>query len=278
MDNKKLYKTRPINFIDGIPVFSGNDFYIDNYDRISQDHLSYFKKTGLNPFMDENHYYEIEKSTEVIVRRYMSSESVKLKILDVGVGMGRLLENFLSAERYGMDISLGYLRLAKSKGIEVCMSKIEDMPYRDQIFDIVVCTDVLEHVLDLNLAIKKILEPLKDGGYLIIRVPYREDLSNYLSENYPYDLVHLRNFDESSLLILFQKIFGLEVVEHSYAGYQRGSLRFFSDYNFLNRMARKILGYIKILNKTSFIFITRKLCQPAEINIVVRKSKRQETA
>lgn len=271
---KKCYKLHPRDFIDDIPVFSENDHYIENYDRISRDHLDYYEKTGHNPFMNEDHWREIEASTEVLVRRYINKSSDKIdRILDVGVGMGRLLENFPSLERFGMDISRGYLRHAKSKGIEVCLSRIEDMPYHDEYFDIVISTDVLEHVLDLNLAIKKILATLKHDGILIVRVPYREDLSSYLSENYPYDLVHLRNFDESSLRLLFEKIFRTHVLEYSFAGYQGGGLRFISNNNILSRISMKCLSIVKSFHKKSYIYLTKKLCRPVEINLVIRKSK-----
>ena len=50
------------------------------------------------------------------------------------------------------------------------------MPYSDESFDVILCTDVLEHVIDLNLCVAKILSVLKKGGLLIIRVPNREDL------------------------------------------------------------------------------------------------------
>jgi 2-polyprenyl-3-methyl-5-hydroxy-6-metoxy-1,4-benzoquinol methylase len=231
MDNKNCYKYQPLNFEDDIPIFSKSDFYVENYDRISSDHLNHFEKTGNNPFINENLWNEIETSTEDIIRRYTNNS--KIKILDVGVGMGRLLEKFPTLDRFGMDISRRYLKYAKSKGIEVCMSKIEDMPYVENFFDIVVSTDVLEHVLDLNLAVEKIIATLKNGGILVVRVPYKEDLSSYLSQDCPYDFVHLRNFDENSLKILFEKIFKLEVVEFSYTGYQGGGLNLGVQINFL---------------------------------------------
>lgn len=272
MDSKNCYKKEPLILRDGIPVFSKHDLYIENYDRISADHLSYFEKTGFNPFMDEDHWKEIESSTETVLRRYIK-QSAK-KILDVGVGMGRLLEKFPNLERFGMDISQGYLKYAKSKGIDVCLSRIEDMPYQNDFFDIVVSTDVLEHVLDLNLAVGKILATLRDGGILIVRVPYKEDLSRYLREGYPYEFSHLRNFDEFSLKILFEKIFQYEVVEYSYTGYQGGAIRFASPTNFFSRLATKLLGTARRFNKPLFIYLSIKLCRPIEINLVVRKSKR----
>jgi 2-polyprenyl-3-methyl-5-hydroxy-6-metoxy-1,4-benzoquinol methylase len=74
------------------------------------------------------------------------------------------------------------------------MSRIEDMPYKKGHFDVVVTTDVLEHVFDLNLAVSKILSVVKNDGVIVVRVSYKENLEGYLHPNFPYDLVHLRSF------------------------------------------------------------------------------------
>ena len=54
------------------------------------------------------------------------------------------------------------------------------MPYEDGFFDAIVACDVLEHVIDLNECCRQILRVLKPGGVLIVRVPFKEDLSPYL--------------------------------------------------------------------------------------------------
>ena len=46
---------------------------------------------------------------------------------------------------------------------------------------------------------------MKPGGIFIVRVPNREDLSSYLNPDYPYDLAHVRGFDEYSLELLSDK-------------------------------------------------------------------------
>ncbi|MFX8075194.1 class I SAM-dependent methyltransferase, partial [Acinetobacter baumannii] len=79
----------------------------------------------------------------------------------------------------GIDISLDYLRRAREAGISVCFSRIEDMPYKDGFFDAIVCTDVLEHVLDLNYCTAQILRVLRPGGVLILRVPHNDLLEVY---------------------------------------------------------------------------------------------------
>jgi SAM-dependent methyltransferase len=132
-----------------------------------------------------------------------------MTVLDVGVGTGRLLSHFPEARRYGIDVSINYAeRLVDSETV-IAVGNVEELPYVDASIDVVFCTDVLEHVENLTTAARELARVLKANGTLIVRVPYREDLSAYLQRDYPYRLAHLRNFDECSLRLLFERQLGL---------------------------------------------------------------------
>ena len=98
-----------------------------------------------NPFIQEEVWRKLEDSTRALLRKYGSPGN---KVLDIGVGLGRLLGPLTDFDRYGVDVSFAYLVEAKKQGIEVCCAKTENLPYCQELFDIVVCTDVLEHVFD----------------------------------------------------------------------------------------------------------------------------------
>jgi SAM-dependent methyltransferase len=224
---------------------------------------------GSNPFIPEKLWVQIENSTVALIQKYAKPGK---KILDTGVGLGRLLSQVPDLHRYGMDISFSYLDIAKSKGIEVCYALIEDMPYREEMFDIVVSTDVLEHVLDLNLCVAKILSVLKKSGTLIVRVPYREDLSKYLQPDYPYQYVHMRNFDEHSLRLFFERVFECEVIESVYSGdylYQTYLKSPLSRKTY-ERLER-VLNLLKFVHERLYWAFVRKLYYTVEINVVVKK-------
>lgn len=210
IDNTDIYAREPESVQNGIPVFSRKDAYVENYEKIASDHVSQISETQENPFMEEELWVSLEASTRAYIQRHVSKGS---RILDVGVGLGRLLEPLTEYKRYGVDISLDYLAIAKRRGIEVALAKIEELPYRAGFFDAIVVCDVLEHVFDLNYCCEKILSCLRPGGVLIVRVPFKEDLGVYLKEDLPYEFIHLRNFDEASLRLHFQKIFGLQFLE-----------------------------------------------------------------
>ena len=211
---REIYRRTPLEQLSlpggPVPVFSTRDRYVENYERISADHIAHMQVTGLNPFIPERLWAASERVTSDLLRRYGARGA---RVLDVGCGLGRLLAPFSEFRRYGMDISRAYLEHAQRSGIEVCLARVEDMPYTDGLFDLVVCTDVLEHVFDLQTACNQLLRVTRDGGHVVVRVPYREDLSSYVSPTLPYEYVHLRNFDEYGLTLLFERVFQCQVME-----------------------------------------------------------------
>ena len=267
-----VYARKPIRFHVTIPVFSVPTEYIENYEKISKDHLDSFYKDGTNPFIPEDLWIECENSTIELIRKYGKPGG---RILDVGCGLGRLLSPFSQLERYGMDISFGYLEIAQSKGIDVCCALIEDMPYTPEYFDLVVCTDVLEHVLNLNMCCRKIISVLKKGGVLIVRVPFKEDLSSYSSPTYPYKYAHIRNFDEKSLEGFFEGTFGCNIVEGVKAGYAPRPNRLRYQFRFPKRdtLLIRFFPAMKKYNVALQRFLLKRLFLPVDINIVVKGKK-----
>lgn len=265
MDN--IYVKSPLTYIDDIPVFTIQNEYTDNYEKISADHIEVFKKEGLNPFIPEDMWRTSEESTKQLISTYARQGQ---KVLDVGVGMGRLLEGFEDLDRYGMDISTGYLKIASKKGIKTCYSMIEDMPYKTESFDMVICTDVLEHVIDLHLCITNIVSVLKQEGILVLRVPYCEPLEGYLKPEYPYKFAHLRTFDEWSLRIIFEKIYNCKYVDSAKAVYYIDPQRI--KYALpARRYILKALAFSKHISKGFYNACLMKIFNPVEINMVFQK-------
>lgn len=204
------YRVPPLRFVGGLPVFSEADRYVENYQRIAADHVAAMKPGSANPFIEDELWKTLEDSTRALIGKHVAPQG---RVLDVGVGLGRLLGPASQYRRFGIDISFDYLLHARAAGIEVAFSRIEDMPFHDGYFDAVAVCDVLEHVLDLDGCMRQLLRVLKPGGVLVVRVPYREDLSGYLDPAVPYEYIHLRNFDEHGLALLLAKIYKCEVLE-----------------------------------------------------------------
>ena len=264
-----IYKKEPLKIEDNIPFFSKSDEYTDNYEKISSDHLKIMEKDNHNPFMDEELWNEMEDSTISLIKEFSKKGD---KILDVGVGLGRLLSKVDLEDKYGMDISTGYLKVSSKKGINVCYSLIEDIPYKENMFDIVTCTDVLEHVLDLNNCVKNILSVLKPGGYFILRVPYKEDLEVYVNEP-NYKFIHLRSFDEHSLRIFFEKIISCKFIKQSKIGYLVTNHRVKCQVPYIRDVIYRNLLRLKKRNITQNMYkkYSKIFLHEVEINFVVQK-------
>ena len=266
-----IYKKTPLKHENGIPFFSAPDEYIENYNKIGKDILKNIDIHGENPFMPDDYWSSIENSTLLLIEKYINKND---KILDVGVGLGRLMAKInKDVEKFGVDIDIN--QLIKSKdSVNVCLSKVEEMPYIDDLFDLIVCTDVLEHVIDLNLTIKNIIGCLKPGGKLIIRVPYKENLSSYLEPSYPYKFAHLRNFDENNLQLLFNKIFDMNVLDISYCGYinHYTRSRFFNQMKFMQKSISRVIYTISFFSKSLERKLIKYFFSPIEINMVLEKS------
>lgn len=265
----RLYARAPLETRDGIPVFSESDAYTANYEQIASDHVRWMDQHGTNPWMPERLWVDMERTTTDLIKKFSRPHDT---ILDVGVGLGRVLSAVPDRTRVGMDISFDYLRKARDKGIDVCYARIEDMPYRPASFDLVVCTDVLEHVIDLNLCCTNILSVLKPGGALVVRVPILENLKPYLDPSLPYEFVHLRTFDEYSLRLLFERVFRCTCVETMPAGYWPSTDRLRPWLPFAE-LATAVLA--KAMRQPGLgdvaDSLVRILYRPIDLNVVVRK-------
>ncbi|MBI5741583.1 MAG: methyltransferase domain-containing protein [Nitrospirae bacterium] len=112
-------------------------------------------------------------------------------VLDIGSADGKL-GAYIAGQTVCFDISLTCLKTARGKGLTAVAGKAEVLPFK-RVFDIVVLSNILEHVPDPGAVIRHVEYVLKPGGRLYVVVPYKEDLSWY-----EHDAVldpHLVSFD-----------------------------------------------------------------------------------
>ncbi len=213
---ESIFHRTPIAYEDGIPLFSCRDAYVKNYEKISEDHLASLELGNANPFMTSEQIRDSEIKTSAVVKKMLPSGG---KILDAGVGLGGLLKNMTEFDRYGVDVSLPYLKHVKALGVNVAMAKLEELPYVDSSFDAVICCDVLEHVFQLDLVVEELMRVLKPNGLLIVRVPNNELLDSYLTDLQEYSHSHVRCFNLVSLRLYLEKCHSLRYITHEYCGF-----------------------------------------------------------
>lgn len=97
------------------------------------------------------------------------------RILDVGCGncWTHKLFDGSRVEHFGIDISDNALTRAEKKGVIVKKVDLDSspIPFEDQFFDLVLCSDIIEHTLYPENIVKEARRVLKDGGHLIVVVP-----------------------------------------------------------------------------------------------------------
>ncbi len=117
---------------------------------------------------------ELSEYVEVIVPLIEGILSQKKTILDIGTGTGLVAQEARRVTEHativGGDISIRQLRYAKevTSGVEFVQHSIDQMPFKDEKFDAVICSMVLEHVESLLEAVSEIARILEKGGSLLI--------------------------------------------------------------------------------------------------------------
>lgn len=102
------------------------------------------------------------------------------KVLEVGCGAGHILERIPEGKLYGIDISEIQIKRAKERlgdKVELKKSAGEVIPYEDKFFDKLLCSEVIEHVLEPVPLLKEMKRVLKDNGLLSLSIP-NENLIN----------------------------------------------------------------------------------------------------
>jgi len=102
------------------------------------------------------------------------------KILDVGSSAGtnlRMLADLGYGNVKGLDLSPEAQKFCAEKGFaEVLLGDVRNIPYADNSVDLVLATDVIEHVKEDDIALSEIFRILKTGGHLLLTVPAFQSL------------------------------------------------------------------------------------------------------
>lgn len=122
------------------------------------------------------------------------------KILDAGCG-GGLLISFLQKKGFknisGIDTGKAMIELCRERGLmNVSRQDCTGTVFDDELFDIIVAADVLEHLEDDAVALREWKRILKKNGKLIITVP----AFNFLWSHHDEVCHHYRRYSKPALI------------------------------------------------------------------------------
>ena len=120
--------------------------------------------------------YDTNKRIDVIFNELLPLDLNNKELLDAGCGTGwtSLKASERGATVTSMDVGPDLLEQVKKKCKTKCVvGSVLNLPFKDNTFDIVVSTEVIEHVTDPYLAIREMYRVLKPGGVLALTTPNR---------------------------------------------------------------------------------------------------------
>jgi len=108
-----------------------------------------------------------------MIQRYTDLQDAV--ILDAGCGIGVYVAHFraYSDNVHGVDIDPERVAEASQLLPNIRVASAEQLPYPDNMFDVVLSHEVLEHVGDDRAAVSEAVRVLKPGGRLVVFVPNR---------------------------------------------------------------------------------------------------------
>jgi 2-polyprenyl-3-methyl-5-hydroxy-6-metoxy-1,4-benzoquinol methylase len=129
------------------------------------------------------------------------------RIVDVGCGDGRTALYLLKRKNSVIGIDISYARLSRAKQkarkykhrVLFVQSYAETLPAKHEIFDGVVCMEVLEHVTDDDVLLREMFSILKPNAWMLMSIP-TVSLSRYFDMRYTKRLIyfdpveHVREF------------------------------------------------------------------------------------
>lgn len=186
---------------DGIPILlpQGNELtYLEHY-KLDAIYFDYF----------EEKFSETKAEEERLRQFILNKVPPRAKLIaDIGSGNGLLTNELLNLNKFvvSVDVSLDNLKkIVNRYGNDNHYSVVADalyLPFRDSVFDCVIASEVIEHIVDPLKLISELYRVVKKMGVIIITTPYMEKIrySLCIHCNKPTPMnAHLHSFDESKI-------------------------------------------------------------------------------
>ena len=96
------------------------------------------------------------------------------RVLEVGCGAGHVLDRFAAFDRTGVDLSTTMIARARRRlgpGVPLHQADAEQLPFDDASFDVVLCTEVLEHTRNPDRVVRELMRVARPGARVVVSIP-----------------------------------------------------------------------------------------------------------
>ncbi|MEI0562492.1 class I SAM-dependent methyltransferase [Brachyspira pulli] len=225
-------------------IFNNTTWVQKDYDKYYSDTTKYSSSFtsgagGLSD-LDKIRYNDIIDRIEKFINKDTS-------IVDIGCAKGGLLRTFQDrgyTNLYGIEASHNAIENLRQYNIDGKDSSIFDLTNINKKFDVVILSQVLEHIYDLK-KVKYILENvLNDNGILYIDIPDGTSyIKNKLAAYYYFDLEHINHFSLITLEYLFDN---LKLVEkNSFCFNNVSSIKSYIIYGIFKKGTKSVINKTK---------------------------------
>lgn len=125
------------------------------------------------------------------------------KVLDIGSSHALYLHRLDAEFKVAFDLAYPYLAaIPDTYGIVGVCGDAECLPFKVGFFDVIIVSDILEHLLSPEVLIAKLRTICRRDTRLIVHVPWEEELEQYRESK--YEFTHLRTFNAYRFAQLWQ--------------------------------------------------------------------------
>ncbi len=143
-----------------------------------------------------------------LLHKAVLADALRGEVLDVGCGVGSLS---LYVSQYatsvlGIDVSKRAIDISESAraalNIKNVVFKRQELEEETGVFDLIICSEVIEHIPDDETFLSVLRKNLKTGGYLVLTTPSSQNMLYKLGyyKKFDAEVGHVRRYTEKELI------------------------------------------------------------------------------
>jgi len=132
------------------------------------------------------------------------------KILDAGSGEGLFLSTLKT--KYAFGIALSEKRTKKAlqtyPNLSISVADVKHLPFGNDSFDVIVCSEVLEHVSEYKKALHEFKRCIKPNGLIVLSFPneFTVSIGRFLTLKFPiHEIDHINSIKPNDITMLLGK-------------------------------------------------------------------------